>query len=538
MPYVCSKCEGVRKRDEPDAEPNYFEHWSQRCPTCTAFSTLSEAVEEDEGVGAGSSTSWVETDDEVTRLGEVPEKKVPRILTNTREFDRVLGGGLVVGSTVLIGGDPGIGKSTLLLQTNMDLVVAETTNEKGEPDSITVLYVSAEETKIQIQDRAKRLGWTEAHKGLLLYSQNDVYKIERTMDEHNPDVLVIDSIQRMLKPDVDGNPGTVTQVRESAAYLVNICKARDVGCFMVAHVTKGGELAGPKTLEHLVDAVLEFGQEGNRNLRRLRAEKNRFGSTDEMGLFKMTEKGLSSVENPSELLLAEHMDGVPGVAIAIALEGNRPMAVEVQALKRKAVMNNRDEPVPGKLYVTGLSKERVSQILAILEERCHIYVDGDLYVNVAGGISLRGDPGVDLAVALAVASSVLGYALPEGTACVGELGLAGEVRTVQGIETRVKAARLLEFETLIGPVLDSDENDEEEDGEKEGEVGKVGAPTSDDDFYVDVIALAEVFEVFEWETEPVRAKKTKKPKKKPRAKAPAKNAKTGTKKSSGRGTLE
>lgn len=499
--YICTKCEANRQALVDQGAPEnslpqvMYDKWANRCPACGNFNTLTLRTDDEDS--EQKFTSWVETDTEAVLISSVEKKELPRISTNTREFDRVLGGGIVIGSTVLLGGEPGAGKSTLMIQTCGDLSTAETTDDEGKPSKIKVLYVSAEETKSQIKDRGDRVS-TEFGE-VYLYNQNDVYEIEKKLDEIDPDVLIIDSIQKMWKSDVQGPPGRVTQVQECAAYIVNITKARDIATFMIAHVTKDGDLAGPKVLEHLVDAVLVFGIEGA--LRVLRAEKNRFGSTDEMGIFKMTAKGLSSVENPSELLLEEHVDGVPGIAIGLAIDGSRTMGVEIQSLSRRAkyVGDERERRLDPKVFVTGLSKDRVNQLVAILEERLNVELDGDLHVNVAGGETAqcaRKDSGCDLAIAVSVASSILGYALPESTCFVGEVGLAGEIRLVPFIESRIKAARLLGFETIIGPVIPSDE-----DGNRE----------SDD--YNEYATLDELFDDLDLQRVKKEVKKSKKVKK-------------------------
>ncbi len=501
--FVCVKCEETRKENESEDEPAYYDRWRAYCPVCHAFNTLTQASDDGKPLDVGiANTSWVENDEIAVLLGTIPKEERPRISTNTVEFDRCLGGGLVHGSTVLIGGAPGAGKSTLVLQVLMDLTSAETDarDERGRPEKVRALYASAEERKVQIQDRSERLG--NEYGELYLLNNNNVYEIEKEVDRLKPDVLAIDSIQMMWKPDVEGGAGSITQIRECAAFIVAMCRKRKIGCFLVCQVVKDDELSGPKALEHLVDAVLTFEKEGEKGLRLLRTKKNRFGPAPEMGLFKMAEKGLISVQNPSELLLEEHVEGKPGISIAMTVvgESGRPIAVEIQALARKPRYRDTERgevAIAGKMFINGLSKDRANQLTAILDEQCDVSAAGDLYVSVAGGVDMGKDSGTDLGVALAIASAIEKYALPESTCILGEVGLAGEIRLVSFIDERIRAAKLLGFTTIIGPVLRKEDDDQKED---------------DDDPYIGVASLDDLFEALEWNRVKKETKKSKRPK--------------------------
>ncbi len=421
--------------------------WMPRCPyeDCGAFGEIA--------VGkplSGSGNRWIGSGQKPQLLSEVPIADYERISTGTREFDRVLGGGVVTGSTVLISGDPGIGKSTLLLQVCIDLSVAEITDEatKEKVDPLVILYVSAEETNSQIKGRAVRLA--KESKRLYLHNECDVHEIAKQVIEIDPDILVIDSIQTMIMPGVDGAAGSVTQVRECALFLVDLCRKRNIGCFLVAHINKEGVVAGPKTLEHLVDATLEFHKEGLGDLRSVRANKNRFGDTNEMALFRMTKDGLHSIENPSELLLQNHKDGKPGVCIGLVASGPRPFAVEFQTLLGPSSVNGSSVG-QFKRILTGLSSARATQVIAVLQRRMGLDLNREIFANVPGGLDEVKDPALDLSFALALTSFALSTALPKSLIAFGEIGLAGEVRPVTYIEARIKTAMLMGFEMIVGP---------------------------------------------------------------------------------------
>jgi DNA repair protein RadA/Sms len=418
--------------------------WVPSCPHCGASGTIA--------VGDVTSTGnrWIGAGQKPQLLADVPEADYERISTGTREFDRVLGGGIVTGSTVLIAGDPGIGKSTLLLQVCIDLSVAPMTDDQtGERiDDLVILYVSAEETTSQIKGRAVRL--SRESKKLYLHNESDVTEVGKQIAELDPDILIVDSIQTMVMPGVDGAAGTVTQVRECALYLRDLCKRRGIGCFFVAHVTKDGTIAGPKVLEHLVDATLEFHKEGLGDIRSIRANKNRFGSTEEMALFRMTREGLRSIENPSELLLQHHKDGKEGVCIGLVATGPRPYAVEFQTLLGPSSSNGASS-AQHKRVITGLSSQRATQIIAILQRRLGLDLNREVFVNLPGGLDDVKDPALDLPLALALASFALGTALPPSFVAFGEVGLAGEVRPVTYIDARIKTAMSMHFDMIVGP---------------------------------------------------------------------------------------
>ena len=462
------------------------------------------------GIVAGNApkvgASWVRGGGKPTLLKNITEDDYERIATGTREFDRVLGGGIVTGSIVLISGDPGIGKSTLLLQVAIDLseaeIIDESTKEKREP--LVVLYVSAEETSSQIKGRAVRLDGannpvkdralvaSKESRRLYILNECDVEEIEKHIFVLRPDILIIDSIQTMLKPGVDGGPGSVTQVRECAIHLTGICKKSGIGCFLVAHVNKDNVIAGPKTLEHLVDATLEFHKEGLGELRSIRPNKNRFGDTNEMALFRMTGDGLRSIENPSELLLEHHKDGSSGVCIGLAATGPRPFAVEVQTLLGPTLVNDSASRQFRRI-LTGLSNQRATQVIAILQRRLGLNLDREIFVNVPGGLDEIKDPALDLPLALALVSYALDTTVPDSFIAYGEIGLAGEIRPVSYNQARIKSAALMGFKMIVGPIVPAYETDflaslpyDEGDGQE-------GPPER----YYGVASLQEAFDLLE-----------------------------------------
>jgi DNA repair protein RadA/Sms len=442
------------------------DRWDNTCPHCGAMKSIAA------GKPGKSTLHWIGGGGKPTKLHEVSEDDYERLSTGTRELDRVLGGGLVTGGGVLISGDPGIGKSTLLLQVSMDMTSCEIidaeTGEKGEP--LTVLYISAEETGGQIKGRSVRLegapdsnpikarAQTEAQKRrkLFVYNESDVDEIEKQVLALDPDVLIVDSIQTMVKKGTDGQPGSVQQVRECAVFFTSLCKQRGIGLILVAHVNKDGIVAGPKTLEHLVDTVLEFCKEGTADLRSVRASKNRFGDTSEMGLFRMTRDGLRSVENPSELLLGQEHVRKPGVSVGlVALAGSsRAFAMEFQSLLGPALT-----PSARTKSVVGVSGNRVTQLMAVLQRRYGVDLARDVFINIPGDHDDVKDPALDLPLALCLASSVLNVSLPESLISFGEVGLAGEIRPTSFMEARVKTAALMGFKMILGPPLQPFEAD-------------------------------------------------------------------------------
>lgn len=403
--------------------------WLGQCPGCHAWNTFVEEM-----VKTGTKTGKV-LKDAVSPMGilEVTTAEESRMHTGIRELDRVFGGGIVKGSLVLVGGDPGIGKSTILLQMCRNLV----------HQSINVLYVSGEESLSQIKMRAERIGVFE--KDMLLLCDNDMDNIESVIKKNNASVVIIDSIQTMVVEEVGSAPGTVTQVREVTARLMQIAKQYGIAIFIVGHVTKEGNVAGPRTLEHMVDTVLYFEGDRNHGFRILRGVKNRFGSTNEIGVFVMTENGLDEVDNPSQALLNGRPQNVSGSVVVSSLEGSRPILVELQALVCQTNFN-----MPRRTAV-GIDYNRVNLILAVMEKRVGMNLWGyDAYVNIAGGMKIN-DTAVDLGIAFAVASSMNNKVVPSDTMIIGEIGLAGEIRGVTNVLQRVKEADKMGFSTCIIP---------------------------------------------------------------------------------------
>jgi len=366
------------------------------------------------------------------KLSEVGSTDTARTPTGIAEFDRVLGGGIVAGSVTLLGGDPGIGKSTLMMQLAAAL------------SPLPILYVSGEESPRQIKLRAGRLGYGNAD-NMLVFAETSVDLIAEIVRQSPPGLVVIDSIQTMSRPQLDSSPGSVAQVRESASLLTKIAKERNVPVFLIGHITKDGFLAGPKVIEHMVDTVIQF--EGDRHFayRILRASKNRFGSTNEIGVFEMRNTGLCEVMNPSEVFLSERSVGTPGSTVVAAMEGTRPILVEVQALVSSTNFN-----VPQR-NTTGFDYRRLGHLLAVLEKRLGMNMGAhDVFVNVAGGVRIE-EPGVDLGIATSILSSMKDVAVASQTIAVGEIGLGGEIRSVGQIEKRIQEAEKLGFERFILP---------------------------------------------------------------------------------------
>ncbi len=410
--------------------------WLGRCPDCSAYSTFSEETVVTPAKGSKSSFSPAPTSLSATKpqpLSQIEAESKVRLSTMMPELDRVLGGGVVPGSLVLIGGDPGIGKSTLLIEAAVRLA-----REYG-----SGLYISGEESVSQIGLRAQRLGLDSDD--LLLASETDLLQIEAHIRELKPAIAVVDSIQTVQHPALDSSPGTITQVREAATTLQRLAKETGVPIFLVGHVTKEGNLAGPRALEHIVDCVLQLEGDEHNQFRLLRALKNRFGSTNELGVFEMSENGMESVENPSQLFLSQRAESAPGSAVAAVVEGARPLLVEVQALCAPSYF------AAPRRVVTGADYNRVLVVLAVIEKRLGLRLgDMDVYVNVAGGVKVT-EPALDLAIALAVVSSMKDCPLPKTLCAWGEVGLAGEVRAVGHTERRATEAGRLGFSDLMAP---------------------------------------------------------------------------------------
>lgn len=416
--FVCQSCDYH--------SPKYL----GRCPNCGSWSSFVEEVEVAEVKNERVSLTGEKT--RPMKLNEVSSIQVARTKTDMEEFNRVLGGGVVPGSLVLIGGDPGIGKSTLLLQVSTQLSTIG-----------TVLYVSGEESAQQIKLRAERLGDIDSE--FYLYAETNMQSIRTEIEKIKPDFLIIDSIQTIMSPDLSSVQGSVSQVREVTNELMQIAKTNNIATFIVGHMTKEGTLAGPRTLEHMVDTVLYFEGERQHTFRILRAVKNRFGSTNEIGIFEMQSQGLVEVLNPSEVFLEERLDGATGSAIVVTMEGTRPILAEVQALVTPTMFGN------AKRTTTGLDFNRASLIMAVLEKRAGLLLQNqDAYLKSAGGVKLD-EPAIDLAVAVALASSYKDKPTNPQECFIGEIGLTGEIRRVNRIEQRINEAAKLGFTKVYAP---------------------------------------------------------------------------------------
>ena len=415
--YVCQSCGATSPK------------WQGQCPGCAQWNTLSETVQEERSNNRFQSLA---ADGAIRPLHEVDVAELPRTPTGIAELDRVLGGGLVPGGVVLIGGDPGIGKSTLLLQALTQMA-----------QSCKTLYVSGEESPQQIALRARRLDL--AASSVALYAEIGLEKILHALNQERPQVAVIDSIQTIYSDALTSAPGSVAQVRECAAQLTRFAKRTGTTILLVGHVTKDGAIAGPRVLEHIVDAVLYFEGDTHSSFRLIRAIKNRFGAVNELGVFAMTDKGLREVSNPSALFLSQHSDPVAGSCVMVTQEGTRPLLVEVQAL-----VDDSHSPQPRRLAV-GIEQNRLALLLAVLHRHAGIAAfDQDVFVNAVGGVRVA-EPAADLAVLLAIVSSLRDRPLPEKMVVFGEVGLAGEVRPVQRGQERLREAAKLGFTHAIIP---------------------------------------------------------------------------------------
>jgi DNA repair protein RadA/Sms len=418
--YTCTECGGTSPK------------WLGKCPSCGAWNTLIESVEEGASKNRYSATArGLVASQPVATLSEIEASDVDRQSTGIDELDRVLGGGIVAGGVVLIGGDPGIGKSTLLLQALDSL-----------SRHMKTLYVTGEESGAQVALRSRRLGLGASQVRVLAEIQLE--KISATLEHEQPAVCVIDSIQTVYSDQLSSAPGSVAQVRECAAQLTRIAKSSGVTIILVGHVTKEGALAGPRVLEHIVDTVLYFEGDTHSSFRLVRAIKNRFGAVNEIGVFAMTEKGLKGVANPSAIFLSTHGDPVAGSCVLVTLEGTRPLLVEIQALVDSGGSS------PRRLSV-GIERDRLAMMLAVLHRHAGVSAsDQDVFVNAVGGVRIS-EPAADLAVMLAIQSSLRGRPLPRGFLAFGEVGLAGEVRPAPRGQERLKEAAKLGFSVAIVP---------------------------------------------------------------------------------------
>ena len=441
--YVCQECGHEAHK------------WMGKCPGCGAWNTMVEETPKSEvkarvpkgaskkakkskssnGSSNGSRGHWTASGRtstaDIERLTEIELTEETRLTTGITEFDRVMGGGIMQGSFSLIAGDPGIGKSTLMTEMGRYL-----------PEH-TILYVTGEESKRQVKLRAQRLGVDSDN--LLLLSETNVEEISVAVEDVDPDILIVDSIQTIYRPDLSSAPGSVSQVRESTASLLKITKDLEFATFLVGHVTKKGTIAGPRVLEHMVDTVLYFEGDRHHAYRILRSVKNRFGAANEIGVFEMRESGLREVTNPSEIFLSERGYGVSGSTVVCSMEGTRPVLVEIQALVTPSSYGTPQRTT------TGFEYKRLQMILAVLEKRSGLaFSDYDVFVNVAGGVKLD-EPAVDLGVAIAAASSFRDIPTDTGAVLIGEVGLGGEIRTVSQVEPRLKEAAKLGFDRAIIP---------------------------------------------------------------------------------------
>ncbi|CDQ41446.1 MULTISPECIES: DNA repair protein RadA [Virgibacillus] len=419
--YVCHEC-GYESAK-----------WMGKCPGCNNWNTFIEEIEVTGGRHKQSFQTGARSIGKPEKITSIETKEEPRITTTMKEFNRVLGGGIVPGSLVLIGGDPGIGKSTLLLQISSHLADKQ----------LPVLYISGEESTKQTKLRADRLG---VKSGLLyVLAETNLMDIANQIEAVKPSFVVIDSIQTIFREEVSSAPGSVSQVRECTSELMKLAKTNGIPIFIVGHVTKEGAIAGPRLLEHMVDAVLYFEGERHHTYRILRGVKNRFGSTNEMGIFEMKEEGLREVLNPSEIFLEERSQGAAGSTVVASMEGTRPVLVEIQALISPTAFGN-----PRRM-ATGVDHNRVPLLMAVLEKRVGLMLQNqDAYIKVAGGVKLD-EPAIDLAIAVSIASSFRDQPTKPDDIFIGEVGLTGEIRRVSRIEQRVQEAAKLGFKRVICP---------------------------------------------------------------------------------------
>ena len=417
--FVCQKCGYVTAR------------WVGKCPECESWNTFVEEIQDTAVSKKSKNIERKAGSANISMLSGINETKEVRVATGIDELDRVLGGGVVNGSIVLIGGDPGIGKSTLMLQISSKL------------SGKKFLYVSGEESAIQIKMRAERLG--NIPENFYVLSETNLELIEAVIIQKEPDFIIVDSIQTVYRPELESAPGTISQLRESTSKLINIGKTLNIPIFLVGHITKDGTIAGPKIIEHMVDVVLQFEGEKTHLYRILRGIKNRFGSTNEIGIFEMTEKGLKEVPNPSEVFLSQRNYGASGCVISSSIEGTRPILIEIQAL-----VSPTSYGFPQRTSM-GFDLKRLNIIIAVLEKKLGLFLNKyDIFINVAGGVKID-EPAVDLAVAMSIYSSYKDIPIDSETIVLGEVGLAGEIRTISNIERRINESAKLGFKRIILP---------------------------------------------------------------------------------------
>lgn len=417
--YVCQSCGYETAK------------WLGKCPECTKWNTFVEEIDQK------STKKEVfiidKSSSKPVSINSIESKEEERFTTDINELDRVLGGGIVKGSLVLVGGDPGIGKSTLLIQVSSNVA------NLGK----TVLYITGEESESQIKMRAKRLGINSEN--LYIFAENNLSIIESYLESVNPELIILDSIQTVFSPEISSAPGTVSQIKEGTSKFMKISKKMGISTFIVGHVTKEGSLAGPKLLEHMVDTVLYFEGERYNTYRLVRAVKNRFGSTNELGVFEMRDLGLVELDNPSKILISEKPKDVAGSVIISTVEGTRPMLLELQALVSPTSFG-----IP-KRTSTGVDYNRVGMLLAVLEKRVGLQIQNqDVYINIVGGIKIN-EPSIDLGIAISVASSFRNIPIDEDIVVTGEVGLTGEVRAVSFIEKRIAECKKLGFKKIVVP---------------------------------------------------------------------------------------
>lgn len=418
--------------------------WSGQCPACGAWNTITEMKIQQDNIrtiptGIGSATN--DGKDGSIPLSEIESREEDRISIDISEFDRVLGGGIVSGSMILLGGDPGIGKSTMLMQ------VADRLSDRG----LKILYISGEESSKQLKLRCDRININRD--GIFVYAENRMQRVVNEIGKLQPDVIIVDSIQTMYKEDASGLPGNVTQIRECTLDYLNIAKTRNISVFLIGHVTKDGQIAGPRVLEHIVDTVLYFEGEKDNSLKLLRSVKNRFGSNDEVGIFRMESDGMHPVLNPSNIMLGEYKFDLSGTTVTAMYEGSRPILVEVQALVSQTYYT-----MPRRT-AEGIDLNKLLKLIAVLEKRLGLVLGNkDVYINVVGGMKLN-EPGVELSIMASIYSSLKNITFPKKTAFIGEIGLSGEIRGVKNIQGRVGECQKFGIEQVVIPQKNRKEAD-------------------------------------------------------------------------------